>query len=215
MKIDIVVDTVCPWCYVGKKRFDRALEMRPQTEIEVGWRPFQLNPGMPDGGMDRRQYVNEKFGGPDRARMVHNSISRIGLEEGIKFNFKGISRIPNTINSHRLSRFAAERGYQTQAIAAIFAAYFHDGRDIGEIDVLADVAAAIGLDRDEAQAYLASDRDVETILAEDELARRLGVNGVPCFIVNRRYAVSGAQAPEVLIQVFDLAYQDELELSVS
>ena len=215
MKIDIVVDTVCPWCYVGKKRFDRALEMRPQPDLEVGWRPFQLNPAMPDSGMDRRQYVNEKFGGPDRARSVHNSIARIGLDEGIEFNFKAISRIPNTINSHRLSRFAAERGRQTEAVDALFAAYFLDGRDIGEIEVLADVAAAIGLDRKETLAYLASDRDIETVLAEDELARRLGVNGVPCFIVNRRYAVSGAQSPEVLIQVFDLARQDELELSVS
>lgn len=209
MKIDIIVDTICPWCYVGKKRFEKALSIRPQPDLEVGWRAFQLNPHMPREGMDRRDYVAEKFGGMDRARAIHGSLAQAGAEEGIEFNFSGIERTPNTVHSHRLVREAAVHGLQTPVITAIFDAYFLEGRDIGEPEVLADIAETAGLDRSQTLEYLQSDTDVDTILAEDELARRLGVNGVPCFIVNRKYAVSGAQSPEVLVQVFDLANQDE------
>jgi predicted DsbA family dithiol-disulfide isomerase len=211
MKIDIIVDTVCPWCYVGKKRFERALSIRPQPDIEVGWRAFQLNPRMPMEGMDRRDYVAEKFGGMDRARAIHISLAQAGAEEGIEFNFNSIERTPNTIHSHRLVRHAAEHGFQTPVISAIFDAYFLEGKDIGEPEILADIAEIAGLDRDRTIRFLESDTDTETILAEDELARRLGVNGVPCFIMNRKYAVSGAQSAEVLVQVFDLANQDETQ----
>ena len=210
MKVDIIADTICPWCYVGKKRFDRALELRPQEDLEVGWRAFQLNPSMPKQGMDRKEYVAEKFGGLERARSAHGSIELAGAEEGIKFNFKGIERTPNTVNSHRLVRYAATQGIQTPVINAIFEAYFLNGKDIGEISILANIARDVGLDHDQISEFLQSDRDVETILAEDELARRIGVNGVPCFIVDRKYAVSGAQSPEVLVQVFDLARQAEV-----
>ena len=211
MKIDIIVDTICPWCYVGKKRFERALSIRPQLDLQIGWRAFQLNPRMPAEGMDRRDYVSEKFGGMDRARAVHGSLAQAGAEEGIDFNFSNIERTPNTIHSHRLVRHAAEHGLQTPIISAVFDAYFLDGKDIGEPDILADVAASAGLDREQTLAFLQSGLDTETIVAEDELARRLGVNGVPCFIVNRKYAVSGAQSAEVLVQVFDLASQDDME----
>lgn len=213
MKIDIIVDTICPWCYVGKKRFDRALALRPQPDLQVGWRAFQLNPDMPREGMDRRQYIAEKFGGLDRARNVHDGIIRAGAEEGIDFNFKEIDKTPNTIDSHRLIRYAAERGRQAPVVDALFDGYFLHAIDIGDIRRLAEIAAGAGLDHDETLDYLESDRDVETILAEDELARRLGVNGVPCFIVNRKYAVSGAQSPEVIAQVFDLANQDDQALA--
>ncbi len=209
MKIDIIVDTICPWCYVGKKRFEKALSIRPQPDLEVGWRAFQLNPRMPMEGMDRREYMAEKFGGMDRARAVHGSLAQAGAEEGIEFNFRDIERTPNTIHSHRLVRHAAEYGLQTQVISAVFDAYFLAGLDIGEPEILADIAETAGLDHERTLRFLKSDADTETILAEDELARRLGVNGVPCFIVNRKYAVSGAQSPEVLVQVFDLANQDE------
>ena len=211
MKIDIIVDTICPWCYVGKKRFERALSIRPQLDLQIGWRAFQLNPRMPAEGMDSRDYVSEKFCGMDRARAVHGSLAQAGAEEGIDFNFSSIERTPNTIHSHRLVRHAAEHGLQTPIISAVFDAYFLDGKDIGEPDILADVAASAGLDREQTLAFLQSGLDTETIVAEDELARRLGVNGVPCFIVNRKYAVSGAQSAEVLVQVFDLASQDDME----
>jgi predicted DsbA family dithiol-disulfide isomerase len=209
MKIDIIVDTICPWCYVGKKRFEKALSIRPQPDIEVGWRAFQLNPRMPDDGMDRREYVAEKFGGMERANTIYGSLIQAGLEEGIEFDFSNIDRTPNTVNSHRLVRYAAGYGVQTPVISAIFDAYFMDGKDIGRPDILADIAELAGLERAPTLEFLESDTDAATIVAEDELARRLGVNGVPCFIVDRKYAVSGAQSPEVLVQVFDLANQDD------
>jgi predicted DsbA family dithiol-disulfide isomerase len=208
MKIDIIVDTICPWCYVGKKRFEKALAIRPQPDLEVGWRAFQLNPRMPEEGMDRREYVTEKFGGLERAYAIHGSLIQAGAEEGIVFDFGKIDRTPNTVNSHRLVRYAAEFGIQTPVISAVFDAYFLDGQDIGDLEILADIAGTAGLDRASTLEFLESDTDAATILAEDELARRLGVNGVPCFIVDRKYAVSGAQSPEVLVQVFDLARQD-------
>ncbi len=208
MKIDIIVDTICPWCYVGKKRFEKALAIRPQPDLEVGWRAFQLNPRMPEEGMDRREYVTAKFGGLERANAIHGSLIQAGAEEGIVFDFGKIDRTPNTVNSHRLVRYAAEFGIQTPVISAVFDAYFLDGQDIGDLEILADIAGTAGLDRASTLEFLESDTDAATILAEDELARRLGVNGVPCFIVDRKYAVSGAQSPEVLVQVFYLARQD-------
>jgi predicted DsbA family dithiol-disulfide isomerase len=208
MKVDIIADTICPWCYIGKRRFERALQIRPQPDIQVGWRAFQLNPDMPPGGMDRRQYISQKFGGVERARAVHAGIARAGFEEGITFNFGRISHSPNTLDSHRLVRFAAERNLQNEIVEALFRGFLVEGRDIGDREVLAALAAENGLDGAEVRDYLHSGLDIETILAEDELARRLGVNGVPCFIVDRKYAVSGAQSPEVLVQVFDLANQE-------
>lgn len=211
MKIDIIVDTICPWCYVGKKRFERALALRPQNVLQVGWRPFQLNPRMPLGGTDRREYVERKFGGSERARRMHDSIERIGIEEGISFDFRSIKKIPNTLDSHRLIRFAAERDLQAPVVGALFEAYFTKGRDIGDRRELAGIGQSAGLDRGEAQEYLESDRDVEAITAEDRLARQLGVNGVPSFIFDRKYAVSGVQSAEVFVQVFDLANGDAAE----
>lgn len=209
MKIDIIVDTICPWCYVGKKRFEKALSIRPQPDLEVGWRAFQLNPRMPEDGMNRREYVAEKFGGLERANAIHGSLVQAGIEEGIEFDFSKIERTPNTVNSHRLVRYAAAFGLQTPVISAIFDAYFLEGMDIGRPDILAEIAGTAGLEYGPTLEFLESDIDAATILAEDELARRLGVNGVPCFIVDRKFAVSGAQSPEVLVQVFDLANQDD------
>lgn len=210
MKIDIIADTICPWCYIGKKRFEKALLIRPQKDLEVGWRAFQLNPQMSPAGMDRRDYVGEKFGGLERSRTIHSSIEKAGVDEGINFNFKIIKRTPNTVHSHRLIRYAATHDLQTPVVTAIFEAYFLRGLDIGEKEILAEVADGVGLDRDKAIKFLNSDADTKTILAEDELARHLGVNGVPCFIINRKYAVSGAQSPEVLVQIFDLANQGDI-----
>lgn len=211
MKIDIIVDTICPWCYVGKKRFERALGLRPQNALQVGWRPFQLNPRMPPGGMDRREYVEREFGGSERARRMHDSIGRIGIEEGISFDFRSIKKIPNTLDSHRLIRFAAERDLQTPVVDALFEAHFTKGRDIGDRRELAGIGQSAGLDRGEAHEYLESDRDVDAIVAEDRLARQLGVNGVPSFIFDRKYAVSGVQSAEIFVQVFDLANGDAAE----
>ncbi len=209
MIVDVIVDTVCPWCYVGKVRFEKALAMRPGHAVEIGWRPFQLNPNIPSEGKDRRAYLSEKFGGIDRARQRYAVIGDAGREEGIDFRFDRIERTPNTVDSHRLIAFARRDGRQDAMVDALFRAYFTDGRDIGEIEVLAEIASRTGLDRDAARDYLRSDEDRATIIAEDEMARRLGVNGVPCYIIDRKYAVSGAQSPEVFLRIFDLARHEE------
>jgi predicted DsbA family dithiol-disulfide isomerase len=208
MHVDIIIDTICPWCYVGKKRFERALALRPQPSVEINWRPFQLNPNMPAGGVDRDTYVSRKFGGADRARRVHASLIETGEQEGIEFRFDLMKRTPNTVDSHRLIWAAARSGLQSEAVRAVFRAYFTQGKDIGDRAVLVEIAAAIGLDPADIRDVLAGEDGRAEILAFDDMARGLGVSGVPCYIIDRRYAVSGAQSPEVFLQVFDLARQD-------
>ncbi len=203
MRIDIISDTVCPWCFIGKRRLERALAARPDLPVEIGWRPFQLNPDMPREGMDRARYLKEKFGESSGGE-VYRAIVEAGAGEGIAFDFKAIRRTPNSIASHRLIRHAAEAGRQDAVVEGLFRAYFEAGQDIGDIDTLTAVAASAGMDRDEVAAYLASDADEERVLAEDELARRLGINGVPCFIFERKYMISGAQSPEIFLQAFEM-----------
>lgn len=208
MQVDIVIDTVCPWCYVGKARFDRALAEWSGEDVEIGWRPFQLNPHLAAEGKDRAIYLADKFGDTQRAEQLYRTIHEAGAKEDIEFRFERIRRTPNSVDSHRLIAHAGEAGRQTEMVDALFRAFFTDGRDIGDAATLADIAAGLGFAHAETLDYLRSDRDRERILAEDDSARRLGVNGVPCYIVDRKYAVSGAQSPEVFLQIFRLASQD-------
>ncbi len=210
MLLDVFSDTICPWCYVGKRRLERALDARPQRDLKIRWRAFQLNPGMPAEGMDRKAYIDAKFGGAERSRAIYETVRAAGASEGIAFAFDRIKRTPSTLQSHRLIRFAGGRDRQDETLEALFRAYFLEGRNIGDRAVLADVAADAGLDRAEAADYLAGDTDAEAVLGEDALARRAGINGVPCFIFNGRFALSGAQEPEAFFQLFDLAREDEL-----
>lgn len=209
MYLDIFSDTICPWCYVGKRRLERALAARPQPDLQVRWRAFQLNPGMSAEGMDRGSYIDAKFGGPDRARAIYDTVRNAGAGEGIAFAFDGIRRTPNTLQSHRLIRFASGQGRQEETLEGLFRAYFIDGRDIGDRATLTAVAGESGLDPDETAAYLAGDADRDALLNEDALARRAGITGVPCFIFNGRFALSGAQEPEAFFQLFDLANEEE------
>jgi predicted DsbA family dithiol-disulfide isomerase len=209
MKIDIVADTVCPWCYIGKRRLERALAARPQAGLEIVWRPFFLNPDMPSDGMDRAEYMARKFGGRERAGRIYASVAEAGESEDIKFRFDLIKRSPNTVNSHRLIHFAGLMERQEEVVEAIYRAYFLEGRDIGDTAVLAELAAEAGISSAEATRYLQSGTDRDVVVTGDERARSLGVNGVPCFIIERKYAVSGAQLPEVFHQVFDLVKQEE------
>jgi predicted DsbA family dithiol-disulfide isomerase len=213
MFVDVIVDTVCPWCYVGKARFEKALAMRPDQPVEIGWRPFQLNPGIPPGGKNRRAYLTEKFGGGDRAERRYSVIGDAGRQEGIEFRFDLIERTPNTVDSHRLIAFARRDGREHGVVDALFRAYFTEGRDIGKISILSEIAAENGLDGDAARRFLESDEDRALILGEDELARSLGVNGVPCYIVDRKYAISGAQSPEVFLQIFDLGRHEGRQIA--
>jgi predicted DsbA family dithiol-disulfide isomerase len=209
MRLDIYSDAICPWCYIGKHRLERALSKRPQRGLTLQWRAFQLNPGMPPEGMERNAYLEAKFGGVERAQRMFEMVRAAGLGEGIEFAFDRIKRTPNTLNAHRLVRFAAARGKQSRMLDALFAAYFLDGRDTGSARVLTEIAGEVGLERAAVRLYLQTEADVETVLGEDRIARRLGITGVPCFVFNGRFALSGAQEPEALFQLFDLARQDD------
>jgi predicted DsbA family dithiol-disulfide isomerase len=210
MYVDIVSDTVCPWCFIGKRRFERALALSGRNDIMVAWRPFQLNPDMPAEGMERQAYLAAKFGGGGRVQQIYGAIAETGKEEGIEFHFERIQRMPNTLASHRLVRLGAKQSVQDAVVENLFRAYFVEGRDVGDAEVLIDIAVQSGIEREAAAGYMQSAEDKDEIVSSDLYARRLGINGVPCFIVNRRYAVSGAQPPEAFQQVFELAAQDEL-----
>ena len=205
VRIDIFSDVICPWCFIGKRRLERALAARPDLRVEVVWRAFQLNPDMPPAGIERQSYIIAKFGSAERAEHLYANIAETGAEEGLAFEFDRIRRTPNTVNAHRLILFAGRNGRQDQVVELLFRRYFQEGVDIGEVESLVAAAADAGLDADETRAYLASDRDVEAVRTEDLEARRLGVTGVPCFIAEGRYAISGAQTPEVFLRVFETA----------
>jgi predicted DsbA family dithiol-disulfide isomerase len=205
MHIDIFSDTICPWCYIGKRRLERALAERPQEDLTIRWRAFQLNPDMPQEGMDRQTYLDLKFGGRENAERVYGAVKQAGKEENLSFRIEAIQHTPNTLESHRLLSFAAEHGCQDALLERLFEAYFVNGRDIGNRAVLQELAVASGLDEAEVAGFLDSDEGLEAAAAEDQLARRHGIQGVPTYIFNGRYAVSGAQQPEVFFQMFDLA----------
>lgn len=213
MQIDVISDVVCPWCFIGKRNLEAALatwrDQHPDEEApQVNWLPFQLNPGLAESGMPRAQYVADKFGGPERAKEIYARVSKAGATAGIAFNFDGIVRQPNTINPHRLIHLAGEHGKQEEMVEALFRGYFLDEADLTSNDTLADIAAAAGLDREKVTAYLATDQDKPLIENGDHRARTIGVQGVPFFIVNQRYALSGAQPPEVLLDVMQKASEE-------
>ena len=204
MHIDIVSDVICPWCFIGKRRLEKALSLRPDLAVDVTWRPFQLNPDMPPEGMERRAYIAAKFGGGAQADRLYANVAEVGAGIGIPFAFERIRRTPNTRDAHRLIRWAAAQAAADSVVEALFRAYFLDGEDIGDRAVLAAIAGRAGLDGAEARRWLDGNSDIEPVLAEDRGARRLGINAVPCFIFERHYAVSGAQEPEFFLPIFDL-----------
>ncbi|MBV9522886.1 MAG: DsbA family oxidoreductase [Alphaproteobacteria bacterium] len=205
MHIDIVSDVICPWCFIGKRRLARALEQRPDLTASTTWRAFQLNPDMPEGGMPREAYLNAKFGSAGHAARIYATIAEAGAGENIAFAFERIRRTPNSRDAHRLIRFASMHGNADPIVEALFSAYFEHGRDIGDPATLADLAAETGYERAEVSAWLGGDAAAAEVLAEDRSARRLGISGVPCFIVDGGYAISGAQEPEFFFPLFDLA----------
>lgn len=211
MRIDIFSDVICPWCFIGKKRLEKALELRPLPDLQIHWRAFQLNPGMPEEGMDRQAYLAAKFGGPESAQRIYDTVGAAGRRSGVAFAFDKITRTPNTVAAHRLVRFAERFGRQDAMVEGLFQSYFLEGRNLSDKDSLAEIAAGAGLDRAAVRGYLDSDEDTETVLAEDAYARKLGIGGVPCFIVDGRYALSGAQEPEAFLPVFDLVGTEKAE----
>lgn len=203
MRIEIVSDVICPWCFIGKRRLEKAMRQRPGMDFEIGWRPFQLNPDMPREGADRKSYLEAKFGGPERAQQIYARVTAEGAKEGIPFNFDGIKRTPNTLAAHSVLRWALNAGVQNELKERLFNFYFIQGRDIGNHDVLADAAALEGMDGALVKQLLDEGRDAEAVQSEDMMARELGITGVPFFIFEGKYGVSGAQPPEALLQVID------------
>jgi len=204
MQIDIISDVVCPWCFIGKRRLEKAFALRPEIEPKITWRPFQLNPDLPAEGMARADYIANKFGDPNHARRIYQTVAEAGATVGIAFAFDRIQRSPNTRNAHRLIRFAAAYGLAGAVVDLLFRGYFLEGRDLGNVGTLVEIGGAAGLDEAEAKAMLTSDTGLNEVVADDRNARRLGINAVPCFIFAGQYAISGAQEPEFFLPVFDL-----------
>jgi predicted DsbA family dithiol-disulfide isomerase len=209
MLLEVFADTICPWCYIGKRRLQRVLSQRPQPDLVIRWRAFQLNPGMSMAGMDRAQYLAAKFGSTERAERVYANVTRVGLSEGIDFSFGRITRTPNTLRSHRLVQAAARIGRENALLDLLYEAYFSKGVDIGGTATLVALGVRSGLSAEVAQAAVDGLPEIDTALSEDFQSRRLGITGVPYFIFNGRFGLSGAQEAEVLSNMFDLAREDD------
>ncbi len=206
MQIDVVFDTVCPWCFIGKRRLERALEQRPNLPTRLNWRPFLLNPEMPTDGIDRTAYLIKKFGSETRVRRIYGAIGDAGQSVEIDFAFDRINRTPNSVDSHRMVRFAMANGDRADiTVEALFRAYFLEGRDIGQRDVLLEIAEDIGLDRAALAAHFDDGDDIAAIHDANARAHRLGINGVPAFSFPGNLVISGAQEPPVLARMIDAA----------
>lgn len=207
MQIDIVSDTVCPWCFIGKRRIERAMAMRPNVKFDVFWRPYRLDPTIPREGVDRRAYLKAKFGDSPRSSTMGDAIRSEGAGEGIEFAFDKIAKTPNTLDSHRLVRWAAGAGVQDDIVERLFQAYFIDGRDVGDPAVLSGIATDAGMDGDLVATLLAGDADLEEVEREAGLASEMGISGVPTFIFDSKFMISGAREAELLVRVIDKALE--------
>ena len=211
IRIEAIVDTICPWCYIGKKRLEKALSREQLDNLIINWRPFLLNPDMPNGGIDRKLYLSAKFGGADSATRVYKAIETAGAAVGIDFKFDDIKITPDSTDSHRLIfKVCSERPAVGNALVEdLFVAYFLEGQNIGDLDILTEIAVTHGEDRNEILDYLAGDMDRDFVGQENRVAHQMGVTGVPCFVFNGRHALSGAQEPEILQRMVRLARQEE------
>ena len=202
IRLDIFSDPVCPWCYIGKANLDRALEAHADHPFRIEWHPFQLNPDMPAEGVDKHDYLAAKFG-EDRLVQMHLRLKEASRAAGAEIDPDTPRRMPNTLDAHRLIHWAGLEGRQTAVVSAIMRAYWREGRDIGNAGVLADIAAAAGMDRAVTARLLASDADTDDIRARNADARAKGVSAVPTFLIAQQYVVSGAQPPEVWGRVIE------------
>jgi predicted DsbA family dithiol-disulfide isomerase len=201
MRIDIYSDTVCPWCYLGKRRFELAMAARPQYEPRVTWRPFELNPDLPVEGAERTAYLAARVGTPER--VAEAELKRQGESSGIEFRFDLIERVPNTRRSHLLMAHAARSGRQTVVMDRVMRAYFEEGCDIGDIEVLVRLGVEAGLTEHESRAALILRAGHDGVIAAERHASVLGITGIPTFIFDGQYTISGAQDVGTLARVLD------------
>ncbi len=208
MEIDVVIDVVCPWCYVGKKQLDKALAQRPGVVTDVRWRPYQLSSETPPEGVDRAEHYAKKFGDSPQYKAARQHLLAVGKELGIGFDFESECRIANTLDAHRLIKWALTDGVQSAVAEGVMKAYFEDCAFLGDHALLVDIAAEAGMDADLVKDLLASDKDKDVIAAEVQQAHQMGIQGVPMFIFNGKSGVSGAQEASVLVQVIDKVQAD-------
>lgn len=201
IRLDIFSDPVCPWCYIGKAYLDRALEAHADHPFAVAWHPFQLNPEMPAGGADRATYLEQKFGGRDKAVAIYARVEEAAQDAGVTIDFAAMKRMPNTLDAHRLIHWAGLEGRQGAMTSALMRGFFREGRDIGDHATLATLAEGVGMDGVAVARLLASDADRDDIVARDMDARRKGVTAVPTFLIAQQYVLSGAQPPALWAQV--------------
>jgi predicted DsbA family dithiol-disulfide isomerase len=204
--VDVTSDVICPWCYIGKRRLEKAIASFPdRADLRVRWHPFELNPQMPKEGLNRREYRIAKFGSWERSLALDAQVTEVGRAEGISFAFDKAARTPNTLDSHRLIHLADREGVQDAVVEALFRAYFTEGRDISHTRTLLDVVAGAGLDLDRAEAMLENNDGIGAIREAEQRAQAVGVQGVPFFLVNNETALSGAQDPSVFLAMFEQA----------
>jgi predicted DsbA family dithiol-disulfide isomerase len=206
LTIDVTSDVICPWCYIGKRRLEKAIaSFAGRADLRVRWHPFELNPQMPKQGLNRREYRTAKFGSWERSLALDAQVTEVGWAEGISFAFDKAARTPNTLDSHRLIHLADREGVQDAVVEALFRAYFTEGRDISHTRTLLDVVAGAGLDLDRAEAMLKNNDGIGAIREAEQRAQAVGVQGVPFFLVNNETALSGAQDPSVFLAAFEQA----------
>jgi predicted DsbA family dithiol-disulfide isomerase len=203
VRIDVVSDVVCPWCFIGKHRLEKALALRPGVTVEVHWRPYFLNDWIPRKGISREQYLTTKFGSPERYKGIAQRVTAAAAEEGLVYAADKVKRQPNTLDCHRLIRWAEVEGKAGEMKQKLMDLYFTQGADLTDRDTLVQAAVAVGLDADTVREGLASDQDVAAIEQEALSAKESGIEGVPCFIFGGKFTVSGAQSPEYLAEAID------------
>lgn len=208
LRIDVVSDVVCPWCFIGKRRLEKALALRPDIPVEVHFQPYFLNDWIPREGISRDDYLTKKFGSPARYRDIAQRVAAAARDEGLTYAIDKINRQPNTLDAHRMIRWADEIGKAPQMKQRLMDLYFTEGADLTDREVLVRAGSEIGLNADDLRAWLASDRDVALVERQANAAKEAGIEGVPCFIFGGALAVSGAQAPEYLADAIARAAQE-------
>lgn len=214
LQIDVVSDVVCPWCFIGKRRLEKAIALRPEIPVEVTYRPYFLNPWVPRAGMKRADYLTKKFGSVERYGEIAQRVAAAAAEEGLTYAVDKMSRQPNTLDSHRVILWARASGAQACVKQRLMDFYFTEGADLSDPEVLIKAAAECGMDGDEVRRLLASDTDVERVTQEAESARSAGINGVPTFIFGNAFSTSGAQPPETLAEIIAHAAEGQEKRSV-